>query len=222
MNQNERGITAHKLLSDIRNARYETVWLHVQELLDQPDIWQDFTTGDGTTYEFYSHEFDWFLAELTPDLDTLIRDSMIKAPPELELRYADLCGRGQPTTPDQRRPHETLAARYPDAAKRLATARPTPRRTVGFSTPEGRAAHIAGQRITKETRAGQREFRVRVSGDDDLAIAIAARLEEDLELADQVFKRLDAAKSRRRHEHKRSSNGTTDVLGARPSGRRQV
>lgn len=204
MNATERGIAARQLLSDIRNARYETVWMHVQKLLDQPDIWQSFTAGNGRSYEFRSHEFDWFLAELTPDLDTLIRDAMIKAPPELELRYADVTGRGKDTTLKQRRSREELTAVYPDAAKRLTIARPTQRRAVRFQTLEARKAHLAGESVTRESRRGQREFRARVSGNADLAQAIVAKLLEDPALADTVYKKLHSRVINERQKKRRS------------------
>ena len=206
MNATERGIAAHQLLSDIRNARYETVWMHVQKLLEEPEIWRDFTAGSGRHYEFRSHEFDWFLAELTPDLDTLIRDAMVKAPPKLEMRYADVTGRGSKTSPEQRRSREELITAYPDAAKRLIVARPTPRRAVRFQTPEARKAHLAGESVTKERRRGQRDFRARVSGDADLAQAIVAKLNDDPDLYQQVEKLMTAQRVRTVRDKKRRSD----------------
>jgi hypothetical protein len=38
-----------------------------RRLLDKPEVWQSFVAERGTVYDFQSHEFDWFLAELTPE-----------------------------------------------------------------------------------------------------------------------------------------------------------
>lgn len=186
-----------KLISSIRNAEFGEMVGYVEELL-QSGLWHDYTAPNGSRYQFRSHEFDYFLAVMEVD-PTLIRYAYLKAAGIDELhvklmRLSDVTGRGCKTEPGERRSRTEVAreyAAYPDGAGARI-------KSYG-SVVTDRTAQVAAnpeRRREYETTGKGRErpaskcWRVRWSGDIPVADAIAAKLLEDPELANQVYKRL--------------------------------
>ena len=88
-----------QLISQIRNAKFGQMVDYLEELINT-GIWQDFTTPEGTHFQFRRCEFDYFLAsqEIDPDV---VKQAYIRARDvdELDgkrLRLADITGRGTP------------------------------------------------------------------------------------------------------------------------------
>ena len=107
-----------KLVSGIRNAKYDDMVRHLEELIDS-GLWQDYTTENGTRFMFRSHELDYFLAAMSLDPE-LIKHAYEAASGRLEgmhakqIRLADLTGRGEPANAAQRRSRKEVMAAYAD------------------------------------------------------------------------------------------------------------
>ena len=61
-----------ELISQVRNARFGEMVRWVEELIDT-GIWRDFTTPEGTHFEFHEGEFDYFLAAMEIDPEVVKR-----------------------------------------------------------------------------------------------------------------------------------------------------
>ena len=61
-----------ELISQVRNARFGEMVRWVEELIDT-GIWRDFTTPEGTHFEFREGEFDYFLAAMETDPEVVNR-----------------------------------------------------------------------------------------------------------------------------------------------------
>ena len=111
-------IQVERLISGIRNAKYDDMVRHLEELIDS-GLWQDYTTQTGTRFQFRSHELDYFLAAMGLDPE-LIKHAYSAASGRLDdmhakqIRLADITGRGEATTSDQRRSRKEVMAAYAD------------------------------------------------------------------------------------------------------------
>ena len=79
-------VQVEKLVSGIRNAKYDDMVRHLEELIDS-GLWQDYTTESGTRFQFRSHEFDYFLAAMGLD-PALIKHAYDAASGRLEGMHA--------------------------------------------------------------------------------------------------------------------------------------
>lgn len=173
----------------------------LEELIDS-QLWQDYTTTTGIRFTFRTHEFDYFLAAMSLDPD-LIKHAYDAASGRLEgmhakqIRLADITGRGEPITPDQRRSRKEIAAAYADepsgASQRIVAYGKVV--TTGVSSvardPERREKFMAGIKVSRYA-AGARSWDVHVKADQDLAQAIALKLLRDEELWPKVLEILRA------------------------------
>lgn len=185
-----------KLVSGIRNAKYDDMVKQLEELIDS-HLWKNYTTASGVTFTFRTHEFDYFLAAMGLDPD-LIKHAYDAASGRLEgmhakqIRLADITGRGEPITPAQRRPRKEIAAAYADepsgAAQRIVAYGKVV--TAGVSSvardPERREKFKAGIKVSRYA-SGARSWDVHVRADQNLAQAIALKLLRDDELWPQVL-----------------------------------
>ncbi len=194
-----------KLVSGIRNAKYDDMVRHLEELIDS-GLWQDYITENGTRFMFRSHELDYFLAAMSLDPE-LIKHAYEAASGRLEdmhtkqIRLADLTGRGEAATPDQRRSRKEVMAAYADepsgtAGRIRAYGRVV---TVGISKvardPERREQFKTGARVSRYSR-GACSWHVHAGPGQRLDQAIALKLLRDAELWPEVFKVLSA-----QHDH---------------------
>ncbi len=190
-----------KLVSSIRNAKYDDMVRHLEELIDS-DLWQDYTTEAGTRFQFRSHELDYFLAAMGLDPE-LIKHAYDAASGRLEgmhakqLRLADITGRGEPTNEDQRRSRTEVVAAYADessgtAARIRAYGRVV---TAGISRvardPKRREQFKAGAKVSRYAD-GASSWDVHAGPGQRLDQAIALKLLRDAELWPGVFKLLRA------------------------------
>lgn len=190
-----------KLVSSIRNAKYDDMVRHLEELIDS-GLWQDYTTEAGTRFQFRSHEFDYFLAAMGLDSE-LIKHAYEAASGRLQgmhakqIRLADITGRGEPTTEDQRRPRKEMLAAYTDepsgAGGRIRTYGRVV--TAGISNvardPERREQFKTGVKVSRYSR-GAGSWHVHVAPGQRLDQAIALKLLRDSELWPGVFEFLRA------------------------------
>jgi hypothetical protein len=206
-----------KLVSGIRNAKYDDMVRQLEELIDS-GLWQDFTTPDGTRFQFRSHELDYFLAAMSLDPE-LIKHAYTAASGRLEgmhvkqVRLADITGRGEPTTDNQRRSRKEVVEAYADepsgtGARIRAFGNVV---TAGMSKvardPERREQYKAGARVNRYSR-GASSWHVHAGPGQRLDQAVALKLLRDPELWPGVLKLLRAE-----HDHQRMS---TDALGDNP------
>ena len=202
-----------KLVSGIRNAKYDDMVRHLEELIDS-GLWQDYTTQDGIRFQFRSHELDYFLAAMSLDPE-LIKHAYDAASGRLEgmhskqIRLADITGRGEATAPGQRRSRREVMTAYADepsgAAGRIgAYGRVV---TAGMSKvardPERREQFEAGVKVSRYSR-GARSWHVHAGPEQRLDQAIALKLLRDPGLWPGVFKLLRA-----QQDHQRRSTGTS-------------
>ncbi len=75
-----------KLVSGIRNAKYDDMVRQLEELIDS-QLWQDYTTTTGIRFTFRTHELDYFLAAMSLDPD-LIKHAYDAASGRLEGMHA--------------------------------------------------------------------------------------------------------------------------------------
>ena len=190
-----------KLVSGIRNAKYDDMVRHLEELIDS-GLWQDYTTEAGTRFQFRSHELDYFLAAMALDPE-LIKHAYDAASGRLEdmhakqIRLADITGRGEPITEDQRRSRKDVVAAYADepsgtGARIRAYGRVV---TAGISRvardPGRREQFKAGAKVSRYSD-GASSWDVHVGPGQRLDQAIALKLLRDAELWPGVFKLLRA------------------------------
>jgi hypothetical protein len=190
-----------KLVSGIRNAKYDDMVRHLEELVDS-GLWQDYTTEAGTRFQFRSHEFDYFLAAMGLDPE-LIKHAYDAASGRLQdmhakqIRLADITGRGEPTAEDQRRSRKEIVTAYADepsgTGERIrAYGRVV---TAGISNvardPERREQFKAGAKVSRYS-SGASSWHVHVAPGQRLDQAIALKLLRDAELWPDVFKLLRA------------------------------
>ena len=203
-----------KLVSGIRNAKYDDMVRQLEELIDS-GLWQDYTTEAGTRFQFRSHELDYFLAAMGLDPE-LIKHAYDAASERLEgmhakqIRLADITGRGEPTGENQRRPRKEIMAAYADepsgtggrigAYGRVVTA--------GISKvardPERREQYKAGLKVSRYS-PGACSWHVHAGPGQRLDQAVALKLLRDPELWPGVFKLLRA-----QHDHQRRSAADLD------------
>jgi hypothetical protein len=198
-----------KLVSGIRNAKYDDMVRQLEELIDS-DLWQDYTTEGGDRFQFRSHEFDYFLAAMGLDPE-LIKHAYDAASGRLEgmhakqIRLADITGRGQATTEGQRRSRKEVTAAYVNepsgtAARIRAYGRVV---TAGISTvardPERREQFKAGAKVSRYSR-GASSWHVHAGTGQRLDQAIALKLLREPELWPEVLKLLRA-----QYDHQRRS-----------------
>jgi hypothetical protein len=198
-----------KLVSGIRNAKYDDMVRQLEELIDG-GLWQNYTTEVGTRFQFRSHELDYFLAAMRLDPE-LIKHAYDAASGRLEsmhakqIRLADITGRGEPTTGDQRRSRKEVVAAYADepsgtGARIRAYGRVV---TAGISRvardPERREQFKAGAKVSRYSD-GTSSWDVHAGSGQRLDQAIALKLLRDAELWPGVFKLLSA-----QHDHQHRS-----------------
>lgn len=202
------------LVSKVRNARFGELVGHLEEVIEQ-DLWRDFTTPAGTRFEFRSHEFDYFLA--TQELDaTFVRHSYLQADlPEMarrRFRLADITGRGQKVTEDERRPAEAVASLYDTdpsgAGERIRRWRQdgavvVTDRTGRVAADPGRREAVETGRETRIERPTAQVWRVRWSDDRSVAQAIVDKLADDPDLESAVLKIMRARYDRNRRSEAR-------------------
>jgi hypothetical protein len=190
-----------KLVSGIRNARYDDMVRHLEELIDS-GLWQDYTTESGTRFQFRSHEFDYFLAAMGLDPE-LIKHAYDAASGRLEdmhakqIRLADITGRGEPTAEDQRRSRKEIMVAYggepSGTGGRIRAYGKVV--TAGISNvardPERREQFKAGAKVSRSSR-GAGSWHVHVGPGQRLDQAIALKLLRDAELWPGVFELLRA------------------------------
>ena len=198
-----------KLVSGIRNAKYDDMVRQLEELIDGGQ-WQDYTTEDGTRFQFRSHELDYFLAAMSLDPE-LIKHAYDAASGRLEsmhakqLRLADITGRGQPTTSAQRRSRKEVVAAYADEPSGTGGRIQVYGKvvTAGISKvardPERREQFKAGAKVSRYSR-GACSWHVHAGPGQRLDQAIALKLLRDAELWPGVLKLLRA-----QHDHQRRS-----------------
>jgi hypothetical protein len=190
-----------KLVSGIRNAKYDDMVRQLEELIDS-GLWQEFLTPDGTRFQFRSHELDYFLAAMALDPE-LIKHAYDAASARLEgmhakqIRLADITGRGEPTTEDQRRSRKEVIATYADEPSGSAGRIRAYGRVVsaGMSTvardPERREQFKAGAKISRYPR-GASSWQVHAGPGQRLDQAIALKLLRDADLWPGVLRLLSA------------------------------
>jgi hypothetical protein len=190
-----------KLVSGIRNAKYDDMVRHLEELIDS-GLWQDYTAESGTRFQFRSHEFDYFLAAMGLDPE-LIKHAYDAASGRLggmhakQIRLADITGRGKPATEDQRRSRKEIMAAYADEPSGTGARIRTYGRvvTAGISKvardPERREQFKAGVKVSRYPQ-GVSSWQVHVGPGQSLEHAIVLKLLRDAELWPQVFKLLSA------------------------------
>lgn len=198
------------LVSKVKNARFGEMVNYVEALIED-GLWRDFTAPTGFRFIFQEVEFDYFLVAM--DLDpTTIRHAYTYAPdvPDLaakEMRLADITGRGKLKGPRRSRDEmaEALAADPSGSASRIKAIDGwfVTKSAAGIAKDKARRRQLElGKHQPRDTR---NMWRVRWVGDKSAADAIADRLLEDRDLADAVYKRLDAERSRRNYADKRRS-----------------
>jgi hypothetical protein len=202
-----------KLVSGIRNARYDDMVRHLEELIDS-GLWQDYTTEDGTRFQFRSHELDYFLAAMGLDPE-LIKHAYDAASGRIEgmhakqVRLADITGRGEATTTAQRRSRKEVMAAYADEPSGTEARIRTYGRivTTGISRvardPERREQFKAGVKVSRDSR-GSSSWRVHVGPGQRLDQAIALKLLRDPDLWPGVYELLRA-----QQDHQRRSTDAT-------------
>ena len=200
-----------KLISGIRNAKYDDMVRHLEELIDS-GLWQDYTTESGTRFQFRSHEFDYFLAAMGLDPE-LIKHAYDAASGRLDsmyakqIRLADITGRGEPTTEDQRRSRKEVMAAYADESSGTGERIRAYGRVVtsGISRvardPERREQFKAGSKVSRYSD-GARSWDVHAGPGQRLDQAIALKLLRDPQLWPGVFELL-----RTQQDHRHRSNG---------------
>jgi hypothetical protein len=195
------------LISQVRNARFGEMVSYLEELINT-GIWQDFTTPEGTHFEFRDGEFDYFLAAMEIDPEVVKRAYIyakdVDGLADKQTRLADITGRGMPR---ERRERKAVAEIYgervlryePVVTRRVASVAADPERRREYeSTGKGRAL------------PGEKMWRVRWSDQRSEAEVIAARLLQDPELAHEVYKILDAERVRTLRENKRRSKAESN------------
>jgi hypothetical protein len=204
-----------KLVSGIRNAKYDDMVRQLEELIDS-GLWQDFSTPDGTRFQFRSHELDYFLAAMSLDPE-LIKHAYAAASGRLEgmhakqVRLADITGRGESTTENQRRSRKEVLEAYANepsgAGGRIRAFGSVV--TAGMSKvardPERREQYKAGARVNRYSR-GASSWHVHAGPGQRLDQAVALKLLRDPELWPGVFKLLRAEYDQQR----RSTNVSED------------
>lgn len=194
-----------KLVSGIRNAKYDDMVRQLEELIDSR-LWQDFITPDRARFQFRSHELDYFLAAMGLDPE-LIKHAYDAASGRLEgmhakqLRLADITGCGEPTTEDQRRSRKEVMAAYADepsgAGGRIRAYRKVV--TAGISKvardPKRREQFKEGAKVNRYSRDAS-SWHVHAGPGQRLDQAVALKLLRDAELWPAVFKLLRA-----QHDH---------------------
>jgi hypothetical protein len=204
-----------KLVSGIRNAKYDDMVRQLEELIDS-GLWQDFTTPDGTRFQFRSHELDYFLAAMSLDPE-LIKHAYAAASGRLEgmhakqVRLADITGRGEPTAENQRRSRKEVVEAYTNepsgAGARIRAFGNVV--TAGMSKvardPERREQYKAGAKVNRYSR-GASSWHVHAGPGQRLDQAVALKLLRDPELWPEVFKLLRAEYD---HQH-RSTDAPED------------
>ena len=199
-----------KLVAGIRNAKYDDMVRHLEELIES-GLWQDYTTESGTRFQFRSHEFDYFLAAMGLDPE-LIKHAYDAASGRLDgmhakqIRLADITGRGEPTTPDQRRSRKEVMAAYADEPSGTGERVRAYGRvvTAGISRvardPERREEFKAGAKVSRYSH-GACSWDVHACPGQRLDQAVALKLLRDAELWPGVFELLRA-----QHDHQHRSN----------------
>jgi hypothetical protein len=180
-----------KLVSGIRNAKYDDMVRHLEELIES-DLWKDYTTDSGIRFRFLSHEFDYFLAAM--DLDPeLIKHAYDAASGRLEamhakqIRLADITGRGEPTSDEQRRSRKEVVAAYADdpsgTAARIRAYGGIVTRGISSVArdPERREKFKSGAKVSRYSN-GAASWDVHVSPGQRLDEAIALKLLRDADL----------------------------------------
>lgn len=199
-----------ELISQVRNARFGEMVRWVEELIDT-GIWRDFTTPEGTHFEFREGEFDYFLAAMEIDPE-VVKRAYIHAKDvgeltEKRLRLADITGRGSKDV-NRREPKEIAEAygdrvlRYPPVVTEnvmRAARNPGRRDAVRLGAPPERVV--------------RNYWTAEWTGDASPVKAIAAKLLDDPELAHEVYKILDAERVRTLREHKRRSEAENGHSG---------
>jgi hypothetical protein len=190
-----------KLVSGIRNAKYDDMVRHLEELIDS-GLWQDYTTANGTRFQFRSHELDYFLAAMGLDPE-LIKHAYDAASGRIEgmhakqIRLADITGRGEPTSTAQRRSRKEVMAAYADEPSGTGSRIRAYGRvvTTGISRvardPERREQFKAGLKVSRNPR-GASSWHVHVAPGQRLDQAIALKLLRDQDLWPGVYKLLSA------------------------------
>jgi hypothetical protein len=198
-----------KLVSGIRNAKYDDIVRQLEELIDS-GLWQDFTTPDGTRFQFRSHELDYFLAAMSLDPE-LVKHAYAAASGRLEgmharqVRLADITGRGESTTAYQRRSRKEVMEAYANessgAGDRIRAFGGVV--TAGMSKvardPERREQYKAGAKVNRYSR-GASSWQVHVGPGQRLDQAIALKLLRSADLWPEVLKLLRAE-----HDYQRRS-----------------
>jgi hypothetical protein len=196
-----------KLVSGIRNAKYDDMVRHLEELIDS-GLWQDYTTEGGTRFQFRTHEFDYFLAAMGLDA-SLLKHAYDAASGRLEgmhtkqIRLADITGRGEPTTADQRRSRREVVAAYSDdpsgAGTRIRGYGNVV--TAGISSvardPQRREQFKAGAKVSRYS-SGSSSWDVHVCPGQRLDQAIARKLLRDPDLWPEVLQLLLAERNHQR------------------------
>lgn len=200
-----------KLISGVRNAKYDDMVRHLEELIES-GLWQDYTTEAGIRFQFRSHEFDYFLAAMGLDPE-LIKHAYDAASGRLQdmhakqIRLADITGRGEPTTEGQRRSRKEIMTAYADepsgtGGRIRAYGRVV---TVGISNvardPERREQFKAGAKVSRYL-LGAGSWHVHVAPGQRLDQAIALKLLRDAELWPGVFELLRAQHDQQGHSRK--------------------
>jgi hypothetical protein len=196
------------LISQVRNARFGEMVSYLEELINT-GIWQDFTTPEGTHFEFRAGEFDYFLAAMEIDPDVVKRAYIhakdVDGLADKRLRLADITGRGATR---ERRERKAVAEIY---GERVLRYEPVVTDNVAriARNPVRRQAFKAGHAPPRQVRS---YWTAEWTGDDSPVKAIAAKLLTDPDLAHEVWKILrnelyNAKTGKRRSEAENGHSG---------------